>query len=235
MTTKYGYEPLSRDDALDDVSTTAVLFVDAQKYCCERTSPQYRSVERAGFDDEYFFDRLETLCKPNWELLVKECRKADVDIVTTVISSMRPDGKDLSRDYTCSGFRVYAPDPREELVSELSPATANEICLPKTSSSVFQSTNIDYILRNLGTKSIIVCGVLTDQCVDHAVRDACDLGYGVTLVEDACAAFTKARHETAIQTLQGYVDRIMSTDAICQELQKVDEPTVQDESKQPTP
>ena len=47
----------------------------------------------------------------------------------------------------------------------------------KTSSNVFISTNIDYVFRNLKVRSLIVCGIMTDQCVESAVRDACDLGY----------------------------------------------------------
>ena len=42
----------------------------------------------------------------------------------------------------------------------------DEIVLPKTSSSVFISTNFDYVLRNLGVRSLIIAGVLTDQCVE---------------------------------------------------------------------
>jgi hypothetical protein len=44
------------------------------------------------------------------------------------------------------------------------------------------STNIHYILQNLGVKQLILAGCVTDQCVAHAVKDACDLGYLVTLV-----------------------------------------------------
>ena len=62
---------------------------------------------------------------------------------------------------------------------------SDEMVLPKTSSSVFLSTNIDYILRCMDKKHLIICGCLTDQCVEHAVRDACDLGYFVTLVPGA--------------------------------------------------
>ena len=58
----------------------------------------------------------------------------------------------------------------------------DEIIIPKTSSSVFMTTNIDTILRNLDVKNLIVAGVLSDQCVESAVRDACDLNYLVTLV-----------------------------------------------------
>jgi nicotinamidase-related amidase len=44
------------------------------------------------------------------------------------------------------------------------------------------STNIHYILQNLGVKQLILVGCVTDQCVAHAVKDACDLGYLVTLL-----------------------------------------------------
>ena len=62
----------------------------------------------------------------------------------------------------------------------------DEIVFPKTSSSVFISTNIDYVLRCLGVRQLILAGCLTDQCVESAVRDACDLHYLVTLASGAC-------------------------------------------------
>jgi ureidoacrylate peracid hydrolase len=46
-----------------------------------------------------------------------------------------------------------------------------EIVIAKTSSSVFISTNIDYVLRNLGVRSLVVVGLLTEQCIDSTVRD----------------------------------------------------------------
>ncbi len=58
----------------------------------------------------------------------------------------------------------------------------DEIILPKTSADVFSSTNIDYVLRCLGVKYLLLAGCVTDQCVESAVRHACDLGYLVTLV-----------------------------------------------------
>ena len=59
---------------------------------------------------------------------------------------------------------------------------SDEIVLPKTSSSVFSSTNVDYILRSLEKKYLILAGCVTDQCVESAVREACDKHYYVTLV-----------------------------------------------------
>ena len=85
-----------------------------------------------------------------------------------------------------------------------SPPGDDEIWLPKSSSSVFVSTHIDYILRNLGIRQLVICGLVTDQCIESAVRDACALGYRVTLVTDACATYTQARHDNGLGAIGGY-------------------------------
>jgi nicotinamidase-related amidase len=46
----------------------------------------------------------------------------------------------------------------------------DDIVLPKTSSSVFVSTNLDYVLRALGVRGVLIVGCVTDQCVEHAIR-----------------------------------------------------------------
>ncbi len=90
----------------------------------------------------------------------------------------------------------------------------DEIVLPKSSSSVFVSTHIDYILRNLGVKQLVLSGLLTDQCVESAVRDACDLGYLVTEVTDACLTYTQERHDNSLRAIKGYCRQITSQDLI---------------------
>lgn len=63
----------------------------------------------------------------------------------------------------------------------------DEVVIPKSSSSVFTTTSIDRLLRNLDCCSLVLAGCLTDQCVESAVRDACDLNYLVTLITGAGA------------------------------------------------
>ena len=53
-------------------------------------------------------------------------------------------------------------------------------------------------------RSLIVAGIMTDQCVESAVRDACDLGYLVTLVTDACTTDSAERHEQSLIGIRGY-------------------------------
>ena len=89
----------------------------------------------------------------------------------------------------------------------------DEIVLPKTSSGVFNSTNLDYVLRNLGMDNVVVSGFLTDQCVDMAIRDGADRGYYMVCAEDACAAYSEERHATALRAFGGYC-RVQAVDEV---------------------
>ena len=44
-------------------------------------------------------------------------------------------------------------------------------------------------------------GILTDQRVESAVRDGCDRGFLMTLVDDACATHAEHRHREAMRGL----------------------------------
>ena len=92
-----------------------------------------------------------------------------------------------------------------------------DILIPKTSCSVFQSTNLDYVLRNLNIEQVVVCGQLTDQCVESAVRDGADLGYFVTVVDDACAAHSPEAHEKGLRGMSGFC-RILQTEQVVHEI-----------------
>jgi len=80
------------------------------------------------------------------------------------------DGCDLSLDYKLSGpLLANLPNPRNPAVflPNLWPLE-NELAIRKTSCSVFKSTNIDYVLRNCHVEQLILCGQITNQCVELA-------------------------------------------------------------------
>ncbi len=140
---------------------------------------------------------------PNQIRLLAAARASGVEVIHTIIQSLTRDGRDRSLDHKLSDINVPRDDPNGAVIEALRPV-GDEIVLPKTSSGVFNSTNIDYVLRNLGVRFLIIAGIVTDQCVDMAVRDAADRGYLVTLVKDACATYTEARHEAALAAFGGY-------------------------------
>jgi ureidoacrylate peracid hydrolase len=181
------------------------LIVDVQKYNCTWDGAEYAHLSDAEKETRYseFFRTLKNSGLPNMVLLQQACRRAGIEVTYTVIESMTADGRDRSLDYKITGFSVPKGSPDAKMVDELTP-TEDEMVFPKTSSSVFISTNIDYVLRNLGTQYLIIAGCLTDQCVDSAVRDACDLGYLVTVPTDACVTLSTERHEWSLRNNRGY-------------------------------
>jgi ureidoacrylate peracid hydrolase len=207
---------LSRDVPVKRGATT-LLFVDVQNYSAQGGG-QYVGLAAETIEARYghFFRELRERAVPNMQRLQSACRKAGVEVMYTVIESLTLDGRDMGLDYRISGLFCPKGSRDARVIDPISPE-GDEIVVPKTSSSVFISTNIHYVLGNLGTKHLIVAGLLTDQCVDSTVRDACDYGYLVTLVTDACATLSQERHATSIANNRGYC-RQRTTDEMIEEL-----------------
>ena len=62
----------------------------------------------------------------------------------------------------------------------------DEKVFTKHTPNSFYNTGLAEVLFNLGIKHIVVCGMMTHMCIDTTVRTAKDLGFSVTLIEDAC-------------------------------------------------
>jgi nicotinamidase-related amidase len=188
-----------RRDSDYQPGATALLLVDMQRIWIEPGL----SPHRPPGSDGYFQARMDTIVVPNATRLLHAARAARIEVVHTLIRSLTSDGRDRSLDHKLSDLHI-APDAAEgDIIAPLWPGP-DEIVLPKTSSGVFNSTNLDYLLRNLGVKFLIVAGIVTDQCVDMAVRDGADRGYLVTCVSDACATHSAARQAAALAAFGGY-------------------------------
>ena len=196
---------------------TALLFVDVQNYSTEGGG-EYAHLTPGEMHTRhgYFFREMRERAVPNMQRLQAACRAAGIEVMYTVIESQTQDGRDMGLDYKISGLFCPKGSHDAQVLEAIAPQ-GDEITIPKTSSSVFISTNIHYVLNALGVKHLIVAGVLTDQCVDSTVRDACDYGYLVTLAADACATQSQERHDSAISNNRGYC-RQMTTASLVAEL-----------------
>jgi len=190
----------------------ALLVVDLQRGFCDRAVS-----DKLGFESsDHFWYRVDDLVLPNAAKLVTAARAAGVEVIYTVIEALTLDGRDRSLDHKRSDFLI----PKGSLGGEVMPQIApqdDEMVLPKTSSGIFNSTNIDYLLRNLGVERLCIFGVYSHQCVEGAVRDASDRGFLVTLVPDACAAKTEAQEATTAEGMKAYA-RVVATAEVLQEL-----------------
>lgn len=181
----------------------ALLVIDVQNGTCGPGEASRRPE---------FHRALTVRVLPNIARLLQGFRGGRLEVIYTVMEDLTADGRDRSLDYKLSnmGFAKGSHDAR--VLDEVAPK-GDEIVLPKTSSSVFNSTVLDYVLRNIGIEDVFVAGCLTDQCIDHAVKDGADRGYYMTCVHDACAAGTEARHAAALDCFRGYC-RMLRTDEV---------------------
>ncbi|HEY6633219.1 MAG TPA: isochorismatase family cysteine hydrolase [Rhizobiaceae bacterium] len=173
---------------------TAILVVDAQK----------AELEPEIFENyPEFAAALRERALPAMKRLIDGARAQGVEIVYTVIEALTRDGRDRSLDHKLSNILVPRGSRLAQVIDEVAPA-GDDIVLPKTSSGVFNSTTLDYVLRNLGIENVVVTGFVTDQCIDMAIRDGADHGYYMVCAADACAAYTDERHSTALRAFGGY-------------------------------
>jgi ureidoacrylate peracid hydrolase len=207
----------SRDVPIDPAHA-ALLIVDVQNYCAHPDGAGSRKLDAQQC--RYLLGRLREIVLPNLQRLQSACRRAHIEVVYAAVENMTRDGRDRSLDYKISEIDVPRGSWEARVLDEIAPAE-DEMIFRKTSSSVFISTNIDYVLRNLGVRSLIVAGMMTDQCVESAVRDACDLGYLVTLVTDACVTDSAERHEQSLIGIRGYC-RQRRTDELLAEIAAFD-------------
>jgi ureidoacrylate peracid hydrolase len=199
----------------------ALLFIDVQNYSANPDAPRFNQLSSEKRESQYgfFFRTMQATAVPNMQRVQAACRRAGIEVIYTVIENLTKNGRDRSLDYKISGLDVSKGSWEARVLDAIAPS-GDEIVLPKTSSSVFISTNIDYVLRNLGVRFLLIAGILTDQCVDSAIRDACDLGYLVTVITDACATHSQERHDWSLRNNRGYA-RQRTTDQIVGEIERL--------------
>ena len=159
------FKPSSREIPIEKQAAT-LLFIDVQNYNARRDGGEYVGMSTTELSERfgYFFDIIERETISNMQKIQTACRAGQVEVMYTVIESLTKDGRDRSLDYKITGFNVPRDSWDAQVLEAIAPAE-DEIVLSKTSSSVFISTNIDYVLRNLGTS------VLKAQYVTPVIWD----------------------------------------------------------------
>ena len=85
------------------------------------------------------------------------------------------------------------------MVAELGVA---DMAVEKVNFSAFYMSRLEWVLNRAGVKRLLVAGIVTNGGVASTVRDAHVREFEVTVLEDGCAAFDRAVHETAIAALR---------------------------------
>jgi nicotinamidase-related amidase len=102
-----------------------------------------------------------------------------------------------------------------KIVSELAPL-ADEAVFDKLTMSLFDSTALNFALRDCGIRAIAVAGIAMEIGIEPTLRQATDNGFAAVLIEDACGFGNAAARDRSIATLNFIGETILtSTAAFC--------------------
>lgn len=85
-----------------------------------------------------------------------------------------------------------------EIVGDVAPQDGDIVLEGKRGLDAFASTNLDFILRSKGIRTVALCGFLTNCCVESTMRSAYEKGFNVVTLTDCVGATSMAEHDNAI-------------------------------------
>jgi len=204
--------------------TVALLLVDMQFTYTDSNGSFAKALARLNPEMARLFkERVEKRVLPGNLRLLRAFREARRQIVYTKHLRFIPDGRDLilrrrTRDKIAvaeTGFSHmgHSGSRDAEIVETLKPEVGDYV-VEKNSSSPFNSTGIDQVLRNMNIETLVVTGLATDMCVITTARDAADRGYNVIVAEDACTTFDLASHESALVNFSRVYGKVMQSEGV---------------------
>lgn len=199
-----------------DPKSTALLIVDMQPVFVTRpkienpTEFEKREAERW----EPFYKKVEEVVIPNNQRLLAAFREKGLPVFFARIISQKKDGSDRSLDQKGTGYNalhLLENDPAGQVIPELAPQE-DEVVIRKTTDSALTGSNLRLMLHNMGIDTVVVTGVLTDQCVSGTVRSLADESYKVWLIEDGCMAATQEIQDHELTVLNNIYCHVINTD-----------------------
>ncbi len=78
----------------------------------------------------------------------------------------------------------------------------DEIVIDHKRVNAFFGSPLEPILHRLGARSLAIAGVATHSTVEHTARHAADMGFAVTVIEDACSSAAPESHQAALASIR---------------------------------
>jgi nicotinamidase-related amidase len=205
-----------------DPKKTALLVVDMQHVFITRPALENPTPEELAEAERWepFFSKIDSVVVPNNQRLLQAFRERNMNVCFAKIQCQKKDGSDRSLDQKATGYNelLLPPGtPSAEIVPELKPME-DEIVVTKTTDSVLAGTSLRLWLNNMGIDTVVVTGVLTDQCVSGTVRSLADESFKVWLIEDACMASTQRIQDNELEILNNIYCHVINTDELIEAL-----------------
>lgn len=130
--------------------------------------------------NDYFAGGTHTLYEPeiageNAGKLLKNARKNDLEIIH------------IQHIAVNEGADFFLPNTFGAAINDCVTPIEGEKIVVKNYPNSFRETELLKYLQDKNISELVVCGMMTDVCVDATVRAAMDLGFTTTVIGDACA------------------------------------------------
>jgi ureidoacrylate peracid hydrolase len=203
----------SADPLLDQILSpewAALLVVDVQNDFCHIDG----LFGRAGFDLSAVHAAAERL-----EPLIDCARNAAVPVIFIRLAH---DALTNSHAWNHRGER-----PRADACVEgtwgadfykVKPAKGDAVVL-KRRYSPFAGTDLEYVLRASGRRSLLVAGVATNICVEQTLRDGFMHDYHVVLISDCAGAYESQAHASTVSNVRQFLGRTINSGTACRRWQ----------------
>jgi ureidoacrylate peracid hydrolase len=122
----------------------------------------------------------------------------------------RPFLRDAGLRQNTWGYQIYEPLD----------ALPGDWFVEKTRLSAFYNTNLEVILRGLNAETVIITGVLTNQCIAATSKDAMFRDYLPIVIEECTGTTLPHLHEPAIEMMRVGWAEVSTMDAITTQLKK---------------
>jgi nicotinamidase-related amidase len=218
-----------------------------ETYLSQKAKKEYES-GRATFEFEskhcalIVVDMIEEFTKPNYcpcwvpnataqlpkiRQLIEFCRSMKIPVVYTcyafdsTYTNMNPYFRNAWTPI--DKFDDYDGPPlvmKQSIDPAIKPVEGTDVVIAKPSYGAFTNTALDYILKNLGVDTVIVCGTMTNYCCGTTAREAHALGYKVIFGSDVNSTDDPEIQDAELKTMRRGFALVLSKDEIIEALTK---------------
>lgn len=152
---------------------------------------------------------------PRIKKLIEQCRELGVP-VTYVAHTLSEDCKHTYYEFSphLRGGTLEQDSDQTQIYHELAPQKGERVIWSKHTYSAFAGTDLDYILRDLVTRTVIICGTGTSICCESTARDAYFLHYNVVFGSDINSCSNWLAQVATLRTMRWKFARVMTGDEI---------------------
>ena len=104
--------------------------------------------------------------------------------------------------------------PGADIHPRILTATPNAPVVVKEFADSFEKTNLEETLAKLGVNDLLVCGMMTQNCVTHTAISKAAEKYNVTVVVDCCTTVSEILHQIALHALSTRVKLAPSSETL---------------------